>query len=446
MAILSVKNILQDKKTKDPNSITSLVLTHKALTDVSCLREFKNLERLDLSSNNLTSLEGLKECVNLKWLSVVQNKLQNLGEIEGLSKLVVLNAGKNMLTSMDEVKPLTSLRALILNDNKIISICGLDEMKELNTLVLSRNPISAIGESLPKVKSVVKVSLSHCQIQTIGSLKSCTELKELRLAHNDIKTLPSELVHNSKLQLLDVGNNVINSLSDLKVLSSLSNLRNLNTQGNPISEKNKSMEKIRKLVPNLRIFNAKPIDKKAKIEKDDGDERINDSFVNAAENPWDVKEEKIKDNSSVVDKKLKKVQENVVNEINNHEPQLSPERNDLKRKKDNSIEVETENRGDDSVRKEKKSKKKTKRVKLDTISSIDDPDIPFTDLFGDNIQNVVKDGRVMDDKVTKDLKENSTTLISFPEKKKIKSRDKVQALQLSPGAEIGLGGSSTWGD
>lgn len=90
MAVLSSKQILQENNTRDHSSIKSLTLTHKALSDVSCLGEFKNLERLDLGFNSLTSLEGLKSCVNLKWLSVVQNKLQNLKGIEGLTKLTVV--------------------------------------------------------------------------------------------------------------------------------------------------------------------------------------------------------------------------------------------------------------------------------------------------------------------------------------------------------------------
>ncbi|XP_028096088.1 uncharacterized protein LOC114296005 [Camellia sinensis] len=93
---------------------------------------------------------------------------------------------------MDEVRSLLSLRALILNDNEIVSICRLDQLKELNTLVLSRNPINKLGESLVKVKSITKLSLSNCQLQAIDSLKSCTELKELRLAHNDTKVKPSQ--------------------------------------------------------------------------------------------------------------------------------------------------------------------------------------------------------------------------------------------------------------
>uniref|UniRef100_A0A6N2LMZ3 RuvB-like helicase n=1 Tax=Salix viminalis TaxID=40686 RepID=A0A6N2LMZ3_SALVM len=185
MASLSRQQVLKEKQTRDANTITSLSLTHRALSDISCLGEFQNLERLDLTFNNLTSLQGLSSCVKLKWLSVVQNKLESLKGIESLSNLFVLNAGKNKIKSIDEVRSLVSLRALILNDNEIVSICKLDQMKELNTLVLSRNPIREIGDSLVKVKSMTKLSLSNCQIQTIdSSLKSCIELKELRLAHS----------------------------------------------------------------------------------------------------------------------------------------------------------------------------------------------------------------------------------------------------------------------
>ncbi|XP_022754212.1 protein phosphatase 1 regulatory subunit 7 [Durio zibethinus] len=212
-------------------------------------------------------LKGLKSCINLKWLSVVQNKLQTLKGIEGLTKLTVFNAGKNKLITMEEVRSLVNLRALILNDNEIVSICGLDEMKDLNTLVLSRNPICEIGDSLVNLKSITKLSASNCQIQAIDSaLKCCIELKELRLAHNDIKSLPAELSYNKKLQNLDLGNNLIARWSELKALDSLVNLKNLNLQGNPIAEKEKLAKKVKRVLPNLHIFNARPIDKSIKSE------------------------------------------------------------------------------------------------------------------------------------------------------------------------------------
>ena len=88
MTRLSSEQVLKDNTTSDPNSVSSLKLTYKALSDVrcrsvlfsicfnlslskttelfllkpltwqvSCLSGFKNLERLDLTFNNLTSLE-----------------------------------------------------------------------------------------------------------------------------------------------------------------------------------------------------------------------------------------------------------------------------------------------------------------------------------------------------------------------------------------------------
>uniref|UniRef100_A0A0E0JU28 Protein phosphatase 1 regulatory subunit 7 n=1 Tax=Oryza punctata TaxID=4537 RepID=A0A0E0JU28_ORYPU len=244
---------------------TSLNLSHRALSDVSCLSSFMNLERLDLGYNCLVTLEGLSNCANLKWLSVIENKLVSLKGVEGLSKLQVLNAGKNKLRTMDEVKSLTSLGALILNDNNISSICKLDQLHQLNTLVLSKNPIFTIGDALMKAKAMKKLSLSHCQIEKIGSsLTACVELKELRLAHNKITTIPSDLAKNVKILNLDLGNNLIERRSDLEVLSELHYLRNLNLQGNPIAEKDGLAKKVKKLVPNLRIFNSKPMEASSK--------------------------------------------------------------------------------------------------------------------------------------------------------------------------------------
>ncbi|XP_048434593.1 uncharacterized protein LOC125474671 [Pyrus x bretschneideri] len=135
------------------------------------------------------------------------------------------------------------------------------------SVVLSRNPIHDVGDSLKKMKSVTKLnlakplkfsgfqlSLSHCQLQTIeASLKFCIELKELRLAH-----------------------------SDIKVINSLVNLRNLNLQGNTVVEKDKLEKKIKKMLPNLHVYNARPIDKYINNEKGAGVDEVDYSSLNTA--------------------------------------------------------------------------------------------------------------------------------------------------------------------
>ncbi|XP_002523848.2 dynein regulatory complex subunit 3 [Ricinus communis] len=484
MGKLSMEQILKDKQSGDPNSISSLSLTQKALSEVSCLTQFTNLERLDLAFNSLTSLEGLCSCINLKWLSVVQNKLLNLKGIEALYKLTVLNAGKNKLKSMDEVRSLVSLRALILNDNDIVSICKLDQLKELNTLVLSRNPIREIGESLVKVKSLTKLSLSYCQLQTIGSsLKSCIELKELRLAHNDIKSLPVELSYNKNLQNLDLGNNVITRWSDVKVLSSIVDLKNLNLQGNPISEIDKLSKKILKLLPNLHIFNARPLDKGT---KKGGSGRIDD-FSLIPVNELAVPREKQKNSlrkighdyatDAKTEKDLKKKNKKVEDKLSEKEDvpvyeggevmvekklkrKLSLEQddsNDLgiedgkqKRKKANEEfskkDVQVDKDDYDAVKRKSKSKKS--KEEQDELDVIDDGDTPFADLFAVNTADSLKVSgeKKMLDKGGKDINLMGGVVTVSGKKKKTKNRGAGSIVQLPAVIEVGMGGPSTWGD
>ncbi|KAG6678810.1 hypothetical protein I3842_14G100200 [Carya illinoinensis] len=492
MTRLSSEQALKDNATSDPKSVPSLKLTYRALTDVSCLSEFKTLEKLDLSFNNLSSLEGLKACVNLKWLAVVQNKLESLKGIEGLSKLTVLNAGKNKLRSMDEVGSLLSLRALILNDNEIISICRLDQMKDLNTLVLSRNPIREIGESLMKLKSITKLSLSNCQLQTIGStLKSCVELKELRLAHNQISTLPDELARNKKLQNLDLGNNVLLRWSDLKVLTSLANLRNLNLQGNPVSEQEKLPKKIKNALPNLKIFNAKPTDKYTKNENSEMDDKVDYSVnasnklevpreerrdsirkINSKHHLMDGKDDRLDDAKGVnLKKKLKRNMQETNENVSEKEVLICKDqkrdeigRNYVKDRSEDSfdnaenLDVEKKSRkkkqkiGTLSPKEvelhqevEKKLKKKTK-VEKGEYNVIDDPEASFVELFAaDSARNSKYDH----EKKIIDITTQDTVggLVTFSvKKKKAKRHGSGPSLDLYPTVEIGMGGASTWGD
>ncbi|VFQ94131.1 unnamed protein product [Cuscuta campestris] len=464
MVVLSSQQVVQLAKTGgDPNSVTSVAITYKALSDVSCLGEFKNIQRLDLSFNSLTSLEGLRSCVNLKWLSVANNKLRSLEGIEGLVKLTVLNAGKNKLNSMDGLHSLMSLRALILNDNKISSICKLDHMTELNTLVLSRNPIREIALSLAKRNSISKLSLSNCQLQLIGSsLKSCTELKELRLSHNQITTLPSELACNNKLQNLDLGNNVIPRWSDLEVLSSLVSLKNLNLCGNPIAEKEGLAKKIQKLLPNVSIFNAKPINKVLKGELGRPDTSHDVGIVQNVV-PVDIPRKKSR-------------KHNLPSENEGFQPVNAGncEAKDLKPKKQKRSEMQEE--ASDAIKESKKKNKKRKENTEKTSDHVmhqlenrknannvtkaafgtretsehkepafDDGETPFVNLLIDDTSgNSLSNGKPV---AAKSVNESAEIVTITKEKKKNKKHTVgPTSLQLLAAGvdEVGLGGPSIW--
>ncbi|XP_050204867.1 uncharacterized protein LOC126654906 [Mercurialis annua] len=484
---LRMEEILKDKQSRDPNSITSLSLTHKALTSsdnvFSCLSQFSSLEKLDLAFNSLTSLEGLSSCVNLKWLSIVENKLHSLNGIQSLSKLTVLNAGKNKLKSMDEVASLITLRALILNDNEIVSISVLNQLKELNTLVLSRNPIRKIGESLVKMKSLTKLSLSNCQLETIGSsLKSCTNLKELRLAHNDIKILPAELAFNKKLQNLDLGNNTITRWSDMKVLSSIVDLKNLNLQGNPITDMEKVSKKILKLLPHLHIFNARPIDKSNKVSSG----RFNDSSLipthelsvskemqkssvrknGPHDSASDVKVEKdlkkknkkvdnkflgkedvpVYDRDNViVDQKPKRKKSQEQDESNDFEMEGLKQKKKKTHEKFSKKDVQVPEDDNNVVKMKSKSKKSGEQSELDLI---DDADASFADFFANSTAKSPEVGGQKEkvDKAGKDKYLMGGVVVISADKKKKKIHAVDSTIQLPAEVEVGMGGSSTWDD
>jgi len=260
MQRLTAASISAQYPEQDLASITSLSFPKRGIKEIVGLDACEKLSRLDLSNNSLSSLEGLALCANLKWLSVAGNCLQSLKGIEGLSKMTVLNASHNDLTTMDEVACLVDLRAVILNDNEITSVCKLDRLTNLNALVLSHNPIRELGKSLGKISSITKLSMSYCRLQTVGSsLKRNTALKELRLSHNQLMSLPLELEQNGMLQILDMGHNYLRQWSDIQVLGSLHELRNLNLHGNPICEEKQYQEKIKELLPKLQILDAHPI-------------------------------------------------------------------------------------------------------------------------------------------------------------------------------------------
>ncbi|RZB83780.1 leucine-rich repeat-containing protein 9-like isoform X3 [Glycine soja] len=442
MARLSSDQVLKDNNAADPTSVTTLHLTHKALSDITCLANFVNLEKLDLKLNNLTSLEGLRSCVNLKWLSVVENKLESLEGIQGLTKLTVLNAGKNKLKSIDQVMSVVSLRALILNENEISSICKLDQLKDLNTLVLSKNPIRKIGEALMKVKSITKLSLSYCELQGIGtSLKSCVELSELRLAHNEIKSLPAELKLNSKLRSLDLGNNVITSWSELKVLELLTNLRNLNLQGNPAATVNKVMRKIKKALSKLQIFNARPVDKDTENKKGRKSSKKRKRTVDASK-----KEDRVVDEENKGHKK-DKADRKKESLITNVDPGMENKSTKKKAKKDDKPLDKGFALEENVSKVEKKLKKQHKNDEQSELDVIDDAEASFAELFKINdAENLnLADEMKAQDKAPKDvMKLAGDPVTSFAKHKNAKIQN-MESLS-APVAEIGMGGPSTWGD
>ncbi|CAM8955670.1 unnamed protein product [Rhodiola kirilowii] len=289
--------------------------------------------------------------------------------------------------------------------------------------ILGINPVRDVGKSLEKMKSLTKLSLSHCQLQSLGSsLKSCSELKELRLAHNELTALPSELAHNARIHTLDLGNNSIINWSDLKVLNSLTNLRNLNLHGNPIADKDKFVNKVKRLIPNLQILNSKPLDKYTNDKKVDAE-------LSAVSFASEVGKQE-KEGEYAKDNKKPKHRKDLDNEHGDE---------DTAEKKSKSKRQKTDNKQKQDELSEKKSKE-ARKVGDDVI---DDTETPFSELFAHNLKSLEDTGM----KLLDNHKDADQAIVKLTSKKKkpksLASGSKTLEI-LAPSVDVGLGGPSTW--
>uniref|UniRef100_A0A453GUP9 U2A'/phosphoprotein 32 family A C-terminal domain-containing protein n=1 Tax=Aegilops tauschii subsp. strangulata TaxID=200361 RepID=A0A453GUP9_AEGTS len=374
----------------------------------------------------------------------------------------VLNCGKNKLTRIDEVKSMTSLGALILNDNNITSICKLDPHHQLNTLVLSKNPVITFGDALVNAKSIKKISMSHCEIESIGSsLAACVELKELRLAHNKITTIPSDLAKNTKILNLDLGNNLIERESDLKVLSELRYLRNLNLQGNPIAEKGTLAKKVMKIVPNLRIFNAKPIEAFSQNENSGKGSKLKKDEEMPDRDPIDSSTKK-KEKRKRSKQQVQSPEEPAAKDTPPAAAIAAPVKSaltDSKKKKKEKVATEQDKSSrpkskddkasfDDTEGKAKKEKKKSVNKGDKDAGGIDDTEVSFAELMFSG------DGSVPEP-VSKDKTQATAVdgkfvggLVIDHTKKRKKAKgtpiDASDLKQLCSAPEVGAGGLSGW--
>ncbi|OAE22671.1 hypothetical protein AXG93_2675s1040 [Marchantia polymorpha subsp. ruderalis] len=257
----------------DLATITSLIVPHRDLDQLMGLDMCERLTRLDLSDNRISSLEVLCGDYFLYKVDMAVGRWESVDKFERSRKLHETY------------------------DNEISSVCRLDRLVNLNTVVLSRNPIRNFGNFASKLMSLKKV---------IGSaLKRCATIEELRLAHNQLSSLPQELERNGRLTILDLGTNYFKSWSDLQVLGTLHSLVNLNLRGNPICSQDGYEDEVRKRLPQLQVLDGDtllegPRRKKSKsVQKSRDDngareqEMDSDKFVEAS--PLESKKTSLKE-------------------------------------------------------------------------------------------------------------------------------------------------------
>jgi hypothetical protein len=123
--------------------VTAIECQDSGIRDASGLKEFLNVETLNLAGNELTAVD-VSALTKLQVLVLGLNRLVSVEGIPNLRRLKLLWLGYNRLESVD-VSGLADLEDLRLDSNRLVHLEGAADLAKLRLLFLSGNPALDCG-------------------------------------------------------------------------------------------------------------------------------------------------------------------------------------------------------------------------------------------------------------------------------------------------------------
>jgi internalin A len=127
----------------DNGRVQGLSIREKKLRRLpALLSKFQGLEKLALRGNQISDISSLKELKELTHLDLRYNQISDISSLKELKGLTVLNLQGNQIRDISNLKELKELTVLSLDSNQISDISSLKELKNLKKLYLQANKIS----------------------------------------------------------------------------------------------------------------------------------------------------------------------------------------------------------------------------------------------------------------------------------------------------------------
>ncbi|OJJ19161.1 hypothetical protein BKI52_20325 [marine bacterium AO1-C] len=173
----------------------------------------------------------LKEFQQLQVLNLRLNFIKNLSFLQNLTQLQSLALSGNQITDIQALQKLTQLQSLDLSINQIADISVLYNLTQLQSLHLKSNKVSDVGV-LQSLSQLQDLHLGYNQVSDISALQKLVQLQFLNLRSNLVSDI-SFIQNLSQLTYINLGKNQIENLSS-DFFSHLPNIRTLYLYSNPI--------------------------------------------------------------------------------------------------------------------------------------------------------------------------------------------------------------------
>jgi Leucine-rich repeat (LRR) protein len=218
---------------RELKNLTELYLPNTNVTDVSALRELTNLTELDISGTQAKDVSALQGLKNLRHLKLNDTQVTAISGLRELTNLTELNLGFTRLTDLSVVWGLKNLTKLNLSGTQVPNLSGLRELTNLTDLSLSFTYLTDISAARG-LKNLTHLYLAYSSVTDLSALRELTSLTELYLMHTPVTDL-SALRELKNLTQLDLSETNVTDL-DLSALRELKNLTDLNLRKTKVTD------------------------------------------------------------------------------------------------------------------------------------------------------------------------------------------------------------------
>jgi internalin A len=189
------------------------------IDNISLLRYFPNLQKIDLSTNEIKSLKPLEKMVHLTELDMISNPVTDFSPLVKLKSLERLEISNSNITSVTAIGQIPSLKALTLYSDGIKDISPLGNLIKIEKLTVSSDEITDIC-ALNTLVNLKELDISGCsKVTDISCLKDTVQLEKLNIKNTAVKKI--DVVKNYKNLVVFSGNDIIQDMSPLVGLEKL---------------------------------------------------------------------------------------------------------------------------------------------------------------------------------------------------------------------------------
>jgi hypothetical protein len=124
------------------SKLVTLRLQQNGVTQIiNCFNNFLKLRDLRLDHNRINTIQNLSRCSSLRTLDLSCNRIQGLEGLAGLQSLAELNLSKNEIASLKPLRALPSMTELDVSFNKLLSLEGIQNLPTLQVIKAGDNEL-----------------------------------------------------------------------------------------------------------------------------------------------------------------------------------------------------------------------------------------------------------------------------------------------------------------